>query len=275
MEFTSEVAVGVKRNPAEALKTALSKLSVPIVPPTNTERVIIKPSIYDPSLPGNTDVNIVRAVARMFGSLGPVRIVESDNPRRTTAEAFSRSGYNTLIEEYVELVNLTNGDMTSITFPGHYFKNRRMPNLFGPGGFLINVATLKAEPEICTVGAGIKNLFGLLPELEKSVYHSSIDAVLMDLLSIYRPHLSIIDLTQLVVGHRKDGRVKQVGGVVVGTDPVAVDAYCAGLLGYDPLKISHLYTANKLGFGEILLDLIRVSGTEHQKQELARLCNIL
>ncbi len=275
MEFTSEVAVGVKRSPAEALKTALSKLSVPIVLPTNTERVIIKPSIYDPSIPGNTDVNMVRAVARMFKSLSPVKIVESDNPRRTTADAFSRSGYNALIEQDVELVNLTDLDMVPITFPGHYFKNRRMPNLFGPGGFLINVATLKAEPEICTIGAGIKNLFGLLPELEKSVYHSSIGSVLMDLLSIYRPHLSIIDLTQLVVGNRKDGRVKQVGGVVVGTDPVAVDAYCADLLGYDPLKISHLCAANKLGLGEILVDLIRVNGTEHQKQELARLCNIL
>lgn len=274
MEFTSEVAVSVKRSPADALKTALSKLSVPIVPPKNTERVIIKPSIYDPSLPGNTDVNMVRAVARMFKSLSPVRIVESDNPLRTTSDAFSRSGYNALTEENVELVNLTDAKMVSITFPGHYFKNRKMPNLFDPGAFLINAATLKAEPEISTIGAGIKNLFGLLPELEKSIYHSSIDAVLMDLLSVYRPHLSIIDLTQLVVGDRKDGRVKQVGGVVVGTDPVAVDAYCAGLLGYDPLKVSHLYTANKLGFGEILLDLIRVNGTEHQKEELTRLCKV-
>ncbi|TET12019.1 MAG: DUF362 domain-containing protein [Candidatus Thorarchaeota archaeon] len=274
MEFTSEVAVSVKRSPAEALKTALSKLSVPIVLPKNTERVIIKPSIYDPSLPGNTDVNMVRAVGRMFKSLSPVKIVESDNPLRTTADAFSRSGYNALIEEHVELVNLTDVDMVSITFPGHYFKNRRMPKLFGPGAFLINVATLKAEPGISTIGAGIKNLFGLLPELEKSVYHSSIDAVLMDLLSIYRPQLSIIDLTQLVVGDRKNGRVKKVGGVVVGTDPVAVDAYCASLLGYDPLKVSHLYTANNLGFGEILLDLIRVIGTEHQIEELAKLCKI-
>ncbi len=274
MEFTSEVAVSVKRSPAEALKTALSKLSIPIVPPINTERVIIKPSIYDPSLPGNTDVNMVRAVARLFGSLSPIKIVESDNPLRPTADAFSRSGYNVLIKEQAELVNLTDVDMVPITFPGHYFKDRRMPALLGPGRFLINVATLKTEPEICTVGAGIKNLLGLLPELDKSIYHSSIDDVLMDLLSVYRPNLSIIDLTQLVIGDRKDGRVKQVGGVVVGTDPVALDAYCTSLLGYDPLKISYLDTAHKLGFGEILLDLIRVSGTDHQIEELAKLCKV-
>ncbi len=274
MEYTSEVAVSVKRNPAEALKTALSKLSFPIGPSDNTELVIIKPSIYDPSLPGNTDVKMIRAVARMFVSLGSVKIIESDNPLRTTSDAFSRCGYNTLIEEEMELVNLSDIDMAPITFPGYYFKNRKMPVLLGLRGFFINVATLKAEPKISTIGAGIKNLFGLLPEREKSIYHSDMDNVLMDLLSVYKPNLSIIDLTQLIIGERKDRFVKQVGGVVVGTDPVAVDAYCASLLGYNPQEISHLRIAHKLGFGEIHPDLIRVRGTDHQIDELTRLCRV-
>jgi uncharacterized protein (DUF362 family) len=272
MEFPSEVAVAVKRSPAEALNTALSKLSDPILPPKNSKNVIIKPSIYDPTLPGNTDVQMVRAVVRMFKTLGPVKIIESDNPLRTTVDAFSQSGYNSLIQDNVELINLTDANMVPISFPGHHFKDRRMPELLGSDGFLINVATLKADPDICTLGAGIKNLFGLLPETDKSVYHSSIDDVLMDLLTKYTPNLTIIDLTQLVIGDRKDGHVKPIGGVVVGTDPVAVDAYCASLLGYDPLKIAHLEVAHKLGFGEILPDLIRVKGTEHQIEELARLC---
>jgi uncharacterized protein (DUF362 family) len=174
----------------------------------------------------------------------------------------------------MELVNLSDIDMAPITFPGHYLKDRRMPILLGLGGFLINVATLKAEPTISTIGAGIKNLFGLLPERDKSIYHSHIDDVLMDLLSIYKPNLSIIDLSQLIIGDRKDGKVKQVGGVVVGIDPVAVDAYCASLLGYNPQKISHLNIAHKLGFGEILPDLIRISGTDHQIDELTRLCRV-
>jgi len=271
MEYESEVAVAVKRSPAEALNTALSKLSTPLTPPTNTEHVIIKPSIYNPDMPGNTDVRMVGAVIRMFRSLGTVKIVESDNPLRTTMDAFTKSGYTSLAQENVELVNLTDVDMTSMKFPQHYFKDRRMPELLHSRGYLINVATLKAEPDICTVGAGIKNLFGLLPEIDKSVYHSAIDDVLMDLLSTYTPNLTIIDLTQVVIGDRVNGLVKNVGGVVVGTDPVAVDSYCASLLGYDPQKISHLQKAHKLGFGEILPDLIRVRGTEYQIRELERL----
>ncbi|MHA2235697.1 MAG: DUF362 domain-containing protein, partial [Candidatus Thorarchaeota archaeon] len=181
-------------------------------------------------------------------------------------------GYESLVRNQVELANLTIAEMVPVSFPGHHFNNRKMPQLLGPGGLLINAATLKAEPDICVIGAGIKNLFGLLPEVDKSVYHSSINAVLMDLLATYTPHLTIIDLTQLVVGDREDGIVKEVGGVVVGIDPVAVDSYCANLLGYDSMKIPHLVAAHKLGFGEILTDLIRVSGTEHQINELSRLC---
>ena len=271
MESISEVAVGLRRSPGEALRAALSRLNAPIVPPKGTTNVVIKPSIYDPNLPGNTDAKMVRAVIQMFGSLGPVSIVESDTPLRTTKDAFLKSGYTEFENEQVKLVNLSDNDMIPVTFSGHYFEERKMPRILHDGAFLINVATLKAEPEICTVGAGIKNLFGLLPDLDKSIYHSSIDNVLMDLLTAYRPNLTIIDLTEVVIGYREDGQSKHVGGVVVGTDPVAVDSYCSNLLGIDPMKIDHLRTAHNLDLGEVLLDRITVRGTEHQIEELSRL----
>jgi uncharacterized protein (DUF362 family) len=271
MESRSEVAIGLRRSPGEALSTALSKLNEPIVPPKNTKRVVIKPSIYDPSLPGNTDANMVRAIIQMFSSLGPVSIVESDNPLRTAKDAFIHCGYTDFEDERVELVNLSDANMIPVTFSGHYFQDRKMPRILHDDVFLINVATLKAEPEICIVGAGIKNLFGLLPELDKSVYHESIDRVLMDLLEAYRPNLTVIDLTDVVIGNRVEGHTKHVGGVVVGIDPVAVDSFCSSLLGIDPMKIDHLLTAHNLGLGEVLPDRITVRGTKHQIEELSRL----
>ena len=271
MESMSEVAIGLKRSPGEALRVALSKLSFPITPPNSEVPVVIKPSIYNPNLPGNTDVRMVQAVIKMFGSLGPVKVVESDNPRRKTMDAFKQCGYALLENDHVGLINLSDEDMIPVTLPGQYFQDRRMPRILHNELFLINVATLKAEPNICTVGAGIKNLFGLLPELDKSVYHTSLDKVLMDLLIQYRPNLSVVDLTNVVIGNREDGKSTNIGGVVVGTDPVAVDAFCSSLLGVDPLKIDHLRLAHSLGLGEILIDRINVRGTEHQVEELNRL----
>ena len=270
MESTSEVAIGLKKTPGAALSLALSKLSQPIVPSKSTKRIVVKPSIYDPRLPGNTNYKMVQAVVRMFRSLGPVYIVESDNPLRSTKDAFSQSGYTDLEDEQVKLVNLSDVELVPITFSGQYFQDRKMPQLLQEA-FIINVATLKAEPGICTVGAGIKNLFGLLPELDKSVYHSSIDSVLMDLLRMYRPNLSIVDLTDVVIGNRDEGNSKHVGGVVVGIDPVAVDSFCSSLLGIDPMQVDHLKMAHNLGLGEALPDRIAVRGTPHQIQELTRL----
>ena len=273
MKSRSEVAVGLRKSPEEALRVALSKLNEPIVTPKNIRHVVIKPSIYDPNLPGNTDANMVQSVIRIFGSLGPVSVVESDNPLRTTQDAFLRCGYNELTGENIELLNLSDNNTISVTFSGHFFKNRRMPRILHEEIFLINVATLKAEPEICTIGAGIKNLFGLLPEPNKSDYHKYINQVLMDLLEMYRPNLSVIDLTNVVIGKREDRNIKKVGGVVVGVDPVAVDSFCSSLFGIDPMEINHLKIAHALGFGEALLDRIAVRGTKYQIEQLNQVFN--
>jgi uncharacterized protein (DUF362 family) len=268
MENRSEVAIGVKKSPGESLHEALSKLSSPIVPPKNTKRVIIKPSIYDPKLPGNTDVELVGALVHMFHSIGPISIVESDNPLRRTDEAFFQCQYTKLVDERVGLVNLSDAEMASVNFPGHYFNSREMPQVLQDDAFFINVATLKMEPNICNIGAGIKNLFGLLPELDKSVYHSFIDDVLMDLLALYQPDLTVIDLTDVVIGPRENHRTQHLGCVIAGTDPVSVDSFCSSLLGLNPLEIKHLRNAHNLGFGEALLDRISVRGTEHQVNKL-------
>ena len=270
MKTKAEIAVGLKRSPDEALHAALSNLSGPIVPSKKMERVIIKPSIYNPKLPGNTDVELIRSLIHMFRFIGPISVVESDNPLRRTEDAFSQCNYTDLADEHIDLVDLSNSEMTSVRFPGHHFKDRKMPLVLHDGAFFINVATLKVEPDICDVGAGIKNLFGLLPELDKSVYHPFIDDVLMDLLALYRPNLTVIDLTDVVIGERENHRTEHLGGVIVGIDPVSVDSFCSSLLGFNSLEINHLRMAHELGYGEALLDRISVRGTEYQVNKLLR-----
>jgi uncharacterized protein (DUF362 family) len=149
-----------------------------------------------------------------------------------------------------------------------------MPAILSGGLFLVNVATLKLVPDSRTIGAGVKNLFGLLPEKDKSTYHERLDDCLLDLLAVFRPDLTVMDLTEVVIGPRDRALIRKVGGVVVGTDPVAVDAYCASLLGIDPSTIPYLRRAHELGLGEIVLDRIHVRGTEHQKRLIAELSSV-
>ena len=272
MEYTTEIGIGLKRNPKESLSSALSKLTKPIQFPKKLGHVVVKPSIYDPHLVGNTNPKVVEAVIHSFKSLGHVYIVESDNPLRMVSSAFSESGYSELIEDNVELVNLTDQETIRIEMPGHYFKEREMPILLQPGCFLINIPTMKLEPTISTLGAGIKNLFGLIPEVNKQRYHERIDDVLIDLLTIFPPNLTVVDLTQIVVGAREDGITREANAILVGTDPVAIDSFCTDLMGLDPLDIPYLKSAYELGLGEILMDRIRILGTAEQKTKLYQLC---
>ena len=272
MEYTSEISIGLRRNPKEALIAALSRLTTPLDIPASANQILIKPSIYNPKLVGNTEPELVRAITRTFSNLGHISIIESDNPFRTTKEAFEASGYCELINENVELVNLSEIPLQPLKMAGHYFETLEIPSLLTKANFFVNVPTLKLEPGICTVGGGIKNLFGLIPECDKSHYHSKIDDVLLDILTAFRPQLTVMDLTTLVIGDREDGNTKDVGAVIVGTDPVSVDAFCSDLLGIDPMKVTHLKRAFDLGLGEILVDRIKISGTEDQRTKLFELC---
>lgn len=265
------MAIAVRRTPREALHVALSKLRAPLAVSSRSNTVVIKPSIYDPNTVGNTSPVMIRAVVDLFVGSALVKIVESDNPIRTADEAFKTAGYESLNTEGVELVNLSKSPSARAAMPGFFHGEHPMPSLLLNSPFLVNVATAKFEPDICTIGAGIKNLFGLLPESNKDRYHEDINPILIDLLAAFRPDLTILDLTEVVVGPRANGITKHVGGVIVSTDPVAADAYCANLLGLEPLDIPYLKIAHDNGLGEAIIDRIRVLGTKNQIELLANL----
>ena len=267
MVSTSYVAVAVKRNPREALNSAIARMPQPIPFSPDADRVLVKPSIYDPSLPGNTSLQMMSAVTGFFKGVTPLSIIESDNPVRTTEEAFEKSGYAALVGENVELFNLTNDKQHLTRFAGNGIQEEYVAELLHNHKFLVNVATLKLQNNT-VFGAGIKNLFGLLGRQDKNVLHSDIDGVLLDLLIQFRPSLSIIDLTEVVIGNRSDKHTIPLGGVIVGIDPVAVDAYCAHLLGFDPLKIKYIQRAFEAGLGEALPERIQELGTEYQIQKI-------
>ncbi|MBD3406348.1 MAG: DUF362 domain-containing protein [Candidatus Lokiarchaeota archaeon] len=266
MDFTSKVAVAVDRTPKGALLTALTTLNMPLHLEYEVERIIIKPSIYNPAYPGNTNIELVEGLVSMFRNTGRVYIVESDNPVRTAEEAFEDCGYHQLQEIGAKLVNLSKEPCHSIEMPGHFFKEREMPEILSGNILQVNVATLKQESDKRIMGASIKNLFGFLPELDKSVYHENIHDVLVDLLITYPPTLTILDLTELVTGPRSQKITKRTKGVVVSQDSVAIDAFGAHLIGIDPMTVPHIELAYNLGLGEALLDRIQVLGTEHQKK---------
>lgn len=76
-----------------------------------------------------------------------------------------------------------------------------------------------------------------------------------------RPHIAIVD--GFMAMHRegpRHGTPIKLGTVIAGTDPVAVDAVAASVMGFDPGQIGFLVYAQAAGLGEFNLDRIRVVG---------------
>jgi uncharacterized protein (DUF362 family) len=84
---------------------------------------------------------------------------------------------------------------------------------------------------------------------------------LVTLLQTYTPDIGIIDGFVAMEGNGPvAGSAKPLGIAVAGTDPVAVDAVTANILGINPLDIGYLYYANQEGLGQADISQIRTIG---------------
>jgi uncharacterized protein (DUF362 family) len=100
---------------------------------------------------------------------------------------------------------------------------------------------------------GLKNLMGLIdgrPRLHQEIHPS-----LVDLAAAFRPTLTIVDATRVMLrGGPTGGRLDDVAVrdvIAVGTDPVACDAWAARQLGLDPRDVAHVVQAEGRGLGRL------------------------
>jgi uncharacterized protein (DUF362 family) len=75
-----------------------------------------------------------------------------------------------------------------------------------------------------------------------------------------RPHLTILDANRILLtnGPQGPGKTKDVCQVIVGVDPVAVDAYGTTLFGLKAEDVEHIRLAHEYGLGDIDLSKIKI-----------------
>ena len=231
--------------------------------------LIIKPNLCThPSLDitrfATTDVKMVEAITtlalREDENLS-VKIVESDSMDKFADETtFTKYGYKDLEERLrtsgftVSLVNLSQPPFVKLKHDGLYLKEIKLHRLLTEPKYFVSVAIAKTHPITYITGA-IKNLFGLLPKKEKATYHPKdktlqFNQLIIDLTKLATPDLSIIDA---IVGLEGvvTGRPRRINAIIVGRNPVSVDATMTRLMGLEPEKIYHLVEAEKHGLGTL------------------------
>lgn len=101
--------------------------------------------------------------------------------------------------------------------------------------FVISLPVLKTHNQ-CGISGALKNQFGYLPRKERILMHigfKNIHQGIAELNRVAKPHLFIIDAVKALISAqevRHGGKEKELGYMLAGTDPVALDFYGFELL---------------------------------------------
>lgn len=244
--------------------------------PVKGRRVLLKPNFVGPDPQGivNTHPAVVGAAREAFLRLGAESVVVGDGPAldRDTESILESMG----LRDYVPRLSGTFVDLNTddayrvpLRTRASRLKELYLPKTVLQADFIVSVPKLKTH-HWSGVTLSMKNMFGIVPGgcygWPKNVLHwAGIDRAILDLNATVRPHFAIVDG---IVGMEGNGPIqgapKRCDVVVMGDDPVAVDATCARIMGLNPERIPHVAKAGYL-LGHLAEDKIQHMGERLSK----------
>ena len=138
---------------------------------------------------------------------------------------------------------------------------------------IINLPKFKSHQQLVATFA-VKNMFGCVSGKRKALWHfqkgKNADDFCRLLIEIYQylnPALTIIDAVIAMDGPGPiNGRARPLGWLIGGTDPIACETICAGLVGIEPHNLPMIKTARQLGFGCSNPADIEISGDDFPQE---------
>lgn len=218
------------------------------------ETVLIKPNVGWDRLPAqaaDTDPEVIGQLVHLCRSAGARKIVVSDNPCNDPKRSFERSGIGPAARENgAEVIPAGGERFVPAALSGTLVGLHVMPELLEVDR-VINVPVVKHH-SLSKATLGMKNWFGVLGRGRPRL-HQGIHRTVAELGATFRPTLTVVDATRVLVTNGPQGGrledVREVGAVAVGFDPVALDAWGASVLGLDPRLLGFIIEAERRGLG--------------------------
>jgi uncharacterized protein (DUF362 family) len=235
--------------------------------PVGGKSVLLKPNLVGPDPLGaiNTHPAVVAAARETFLRLGAAEVLIGDGPaldRDTQAVIESvrlREYTGPLSRVFVDL-NVDEVERVILKTRASRLEELYLPKTVRGVDFLVSLPKLKTH-HWAGVTLSLKNMFGVVPGgcygWPKNVLHwAGIDRAILDINAASRPDFAIVDGIVGMEGNGPiDGATKPCGVLVLGDDPVAVDATCARVMGLMPERIKHIARAATM-LGHIQADKI-------------------
>jgi uncharacterized protein (DUF362 family) len=226
------------------------------------EVVLVKPNVGWDRLPeqaANTDPAVVAEIVRQCRAAGAKRVVVADVSCNDPGRCFARSGILAAASEAgAQVLDARQLAMADADLAGAAAGLEVIAPML-EADRLINVPVAKHHG-LSRVTLGMKNWFGVLGR-GRNRLHQDIHRTVAELGALFRPTLTVIDATRVLLANGPQGGslddVKSVGAVCAGVDPVACDAWGAKQLGVDPRALGFIGEAARRGLGNPDLALVR------------------
>ncbi len=227
--------------------------------------VVIKPNFSVPRAPevaATTKPALVGALVKKCLAAGAREVRVIDHPFTNSRMCLQNTGMKEAVEgaggKILTLDQANDTYYRKVNINGEILKTALYSKDALEADVLINFPVLKHH-STTKITMGLKNMMGLV--WDRGVFHSTdLLQSIADLASFRKPHLTILDATRGITdnGPSGPGTIREWNQLVLGTDPVAVDAYGAELFGLNPAKLGYLTAAARSGLGEMDISKLTV-----------------
>ena len=213
------------------------------------KRVVVKPNLVmkkAPDAAATTHPAVLGAVLSVLREYGVTPII-AESPggiyNRQRLEGIYRTcGIESVASRYGAALNF---DTSAVQMPFPEGKKVKMFHVIAPvaeADVLIDLCKLKSH-SLTKMSAAVKNLFGVIPGIEKFEMHASypdygdFGAMLCDLCATLCRTKTVIAVTDAIVGMEGNGPTagtpRKIGAVLTSPNPFACDLACEKLLGFE------------------------------------------
>jgi uncharacterized protein (DUF362 family) len=250
------------------LKEHLKDLQLPDL---KNKTVLIKPNMVEfrPDRPVTTNAAMIGAAAQLADYLGAKEIIVGEGPGhfRDTEYLLDATGFGAMCKKLgLRFVDLNLDDLeklpntNGVTAAPHFF----LPRTIVAADVVLSLPKLKTHHWVFMT-ASMKNLFGTVPGRKYGwpknfLHHNGINGSIIDLMHLVKPSIALVDGIIAMEGDGPiNGRTKQAGFMVIGSDCAAVDATCARAISLDPFEALYLRMADQV-VGNVKADQIDLVG---------------
>ena len=176
-----------------------------------------------------------------------ISIIESSWYGEGTQKSMKVCGYDKVCEKYgVRFYDLKKDDTRRVKTP---MRPMDIACRALDADYLIDMPVLKGHCQTAMTCA-LKNLKGCIPDSEKRKFHSDgLIEPIAALASVLKPELIIVDSICGDLDYEEGGNPVHTNRMMLGTDPVQMDAYGCQLMGLDIADVPYIELAEEWGAG--------------------------